>query len=343
MFCKTLREIADLLQGQVIGDENKVVYGVTNIDEVTEREITFAVAPHIEKAAKSSAGAIIVGKGNEKEFTQALIVVENPRVAFALLLEDFSPPLDVKRQIHASAVVSPSATIGKNVAIMPCAVIEDGVCIGDNTVVYPNVYLAKNVKVGNDSIIYSNVSVYAGCVIGDRVIIHSGATIGADGFGYVTIGREHKKVPQVGNVVLHDDVEIGANSCIDCGTTGSTVIGKGTKIDNLVHVGHNDIIGENCFLVAFVGLPGSVKVGNNVTFAGQVGSVGHINIGNNCVFAGRAGITNDVPDNSIYAGFPAQPHREWLKQEAMQRKMPEIMKKLKDLEKKISFLEKNEK
>jgi UDP-3-O-[3-hydroxymyristoyl] glucosamine N-acyltransferase len=205
-------------------------------------------------------------------------------------------------------------------------------------VIYPHAYVGRGCKIGRDCLIYSNASVYAGCQIGDRVTIHSGAAIGGDGFGYVDIGRERRKVPQVGNVVLGDDVEVGCNACIDCGTTGSTLVGKGTKIDNLVHVGHNDIIGENCLLIAHVGLSGSVRVGNNVTFAGQAATVGHIKIGDNCVFGGRAGVISDVPDNSVYAGFPARPHKDWLRQEALQRRLPELFKHLRELEAKVEKL-----
>jgi len=172
------------------------------------------------------------------------------------------------------------------------------------------------------------------------VIVHSGAVIGSDGFGFVTIGGRHHKVPQVGNVVIEDDVEIGANAAIDRATTGSTVVKRGTKIDNLVHLAHNVVIGENCFLVAFTGIAGSTKVGNNVTFAGQSGAVGHITIGDNCVFAGKSGAAGDVPPGSFYAGFPARPHKEWLRGEAAVRRLPDLVKKVQAMEKRLAELEK---
>ncbi len=336
---KTLQEIASLVGGDVVGDSSILICGATNIEEAGSAQITFAVPPHIEKAAKSQAAAVIIPKNIEFPVGKPLIIVENPRAAFALLLELFSPPINVKREIHNSAIVPKSATIGKNVAILPYAVLGENVVIGDNSIIYPHTYIADNCHIGKNCIIYSSVSIYAACEIGDNVTVHSGTVIGGDGFGYVTIGREHKKVPQVGNVIIADNVEIGCNTCIDCATTGSTIIGKGTKIDNLVHIGHNDVIGENCFLIAFVGLPGSVKVGNNVTFAGQAAAVGHINIGDNCVFAGRAGVTADVPSNSVYAGFPARPHKEWLKQEAVLRKVPDMLKKITELEKLVKKLQ----
>ena len=336
---KSLGEIAKLINGKLVGDADIVIHGATNLEEAGEQEITFAVPPYLDKVDKSLAAAFILPSNIERSFTKPVILVDNPRIAFAEILEMFSPALEVQREIHPTAFVASSAKIGKNVAIMPCAVVDEDCVIGDDTVIYPHVYVGRGTKVGKGSIFYSNVSIYANCQIGDRVILHSGAVIGGDGFGYVTIEGKHRKVPQVGNVILGDDVEIGCNSCIDCGTTGSTVVGNGTKIDNLVHVAHNDIIGENCFLVAHVGISGSVKVGNNVTMAGQVATAGHITIGDNCVFAGRSGITRDVPSNSVYAGFPARPHKEWLKQEVMQRKLPEMFKKLNELELKIKNLE----
>ena len=339
MSSVSLHEIAEMVAGTVVGDGNPMISGATNIEEAGASEITFAVPPHLEKAARSNAAAVIVPRGIKLEGNKPAIEVENPRAAFAVLLKHFSPPIAIKREVDKLASVAQSANLGKNIAIMPFAVVDEHAVIGDNTIVYPHVYVGRNVKIGDDCLLYSSVSIYKDCVLGNNTIVHSGAVIGGDGFGYVEVAKQHHKVPQVGNVVIGDDVEIGCNACIDRGTTGSTVIGKGTKIDNLVHVGHNDVIGENCVLVAFVGLPGSVKVGNNVTFAGQAASVGHVTIGDNCLFAGRAGITADVPSNSFYSGFPARPHKDWLKQEAMQRKIPDLMKRLQQLEQKIKDLQ----
>ncbi|MDR2005940.1 MAG: UDP-3-O-(3-hydroxymyristoyl)glucosamine N-acyltransferase [Acidaminococcales bacterium] len=335
---KTLSEIAGLIEGTVTGNQGTLIFGVTNIEDAGPQDITFAVAPHLQKAEKSAAAAVIIPRGASFSRAKPAIAVDNPRAAFARVLELFTPAPLIERGVHPAAVIAGSAQIGANAAIMPLAVIDEEAEIGDGAVVYPHVYIGRGCRIGKDCLIYANVSVYAGCQIGDRVIIHSGAVIGGDGFGYVDIGREHRKVPQVGNVVLGDDVEIGCNACIDCGTTGSTLIGKGTKIDNLVHVGHNDVIGENCLLIAHVGISGSVRVGSNVTFAGQSATVGHIKIGDNCVFGGRAGIISDVPDNSVYAGFPAQPHKDWLRQEALQRKLPEFFRRLRELETQVKEL-----
>lgn len=336
---KTLREIAALVEGEVLGEGEPTIDGVTNIEDAGPTDITFAVPPHVEKGAVSKAAAVII-PADVTAYPKPAIRVANPRVAFTKVLELFTPPTLVERGVHPTAVAGRNVRLGQNVAIMACVVIADDAVVGDNTVIYPHSYIGRGVTVGNDSVLYPNVTVNADCQLGSRVIIQSGAVIGSDGFGFVTAGGRHHKVPQVGNVIIEDDVEIGANAAIDRATTGSTVVKRGTKIDNLVHLAHNVVIGENCFLVAQTGIAGSAKVGNNVTFAGQSGSVGHITIGDNCIFAGRAGAASDVPANSFYAGFPARPHREWLRAEAGMRKLPELLKKMQAMETRLAELEK---
>ena len=335
---KTLREIADLIDGVLLGDGDIEITGVTNIEDAAATDIAFAVAPHLDKAAQSLAAAVIIPSAIT-EFGKPAIRVENPRVAFVSLLQLFTPQIAVEPGVHAAAVVGKDVSIGENVSIMAYAVIADNVKIGNNTIVYPHTYIGNNVTIGSGSLIYPNVTVNEGCHIGNQVIIHSGAVIGSDGFGFITVGGRHQKVPQVGNVLIEDDVEIGANVTIDRATTGSTIVKRGTKIDNLVHLAHNVVIGENCFLVAQTGIAGSVKVGNNVTFAGQSGSAGHLTIGDNCVFAARSAPISDVPSGSFYAGFPARPHREWLRSEASTNKMPDLIKKVRDLEKRLAAIE----
>lgn len=338
-MAKRLSEIAALVEGMVLGEADPEIAGVTNIEDAGPQDITFAVPPHLDKAAVSKAAAVIV-PGEIAAYPKPAIRVANPRIAFTKVLELFTPPTVVPRGVHPTAVVGRGVKLGDNVAVMAHAVIADNVVIGDNTVLYPHTYVGEAAKIGGDSILYPGVTVYAGCCLGERAIVHSGAVIGSDGFGFVTIGGRHHKVPQAGNVIIEDDVEIGANVTIDRATTGSTVVRRGTKIDNLVHLAHNVVIGENCFLVAFTGIAGSTKVGNNVTFAGQSGAVGHITIGDNCIFAGKSGVTGDVPPNSFYAGFPARLHREWLRAEAAARRLPELMKKVQALEKRLAELEK---
>ena len=335
---KNLQELALILGGSVLGDPAVEITGATNIAEATEQHITFAVAQHLAKAEGSKAGAVIVPE-NVTQFSKPAICVDNPRAAFAKLLKLFYTSPAVERTIHPSAIVGQNVLIGNNVAIMPNAVISSNCAIGDNTIIYPNTYLAEGVKIGSDCLIYPNVTIREYSVVGNNVIIHSGAVLGSDGFGFVTIEGRHHKVPQVGNIIIEDDVEIGANTAIDRATTGSTIIKRGTKVDNLVHLAHNVTIGEDCLIVAQTGIAGSVVVGNNVTFAGQSGSAGHLKIGDNCVFAARAAAISDVPANSFYAGFPARPHKEWLRVEAALYKMPELIKKIRELENRIEELE----
>ena len=340
---KTLEELAVFLSGTLeAADPKFVVQGVNGLEEATAEQISFAVPPHVEEATLSAAGALVLPR-NAEFAGKPIIRVDNPRAAFAKLLALFRPPEEVTRGVSQYAFIDPTATIGKNVAILPFAYVGGGAVIGDGTVIYPHVYVGRHVHIGENCVLYSCVTVRESCVIGNRTILQAGAVIGGDGFGYITDHGKHSKVLQVGNVIIGDDVEVGNNTCIDRATAESTIIGSGTKIDNLVHLGHNDILGENCMVVAQVGLSGSTVVGNNVTFAGQVGSVGHIRIGSNCVFAARSGITSNIPDDSICAGFPARPHRAWLKQEVQLRRIGTISDRLKALEKLVASLQEEQK
>lgn len=344
MMEKTVRELAEFLHGKLENDAPELkVTGVNGLVEAGANDISFAVPPHVEHCHLSKAGVMVLGFDDPVlPDNRPVIRVENPRAAFAALLELFRHRAEVERVISDKAYIAPSAKIGKDVAVMPFAYIDEGAEIGDGTVIYPHVYVGRNVKVGSNCLFYPSSTIREGCVLGNKVVLQSGAVIGGDGFGYITDKKtgKHSFILQAGNVVLEDEVEIGSNSCIDRATAGSTVVGAGTKIDNLVHLGHNDVLGKNCLVVAHVGISGSVTAGDNCVFAGQVGTVGHITIGNNCQFAGRTGITHNIPDNSVCAGFPAQPYKEWLKQEASLRKVGDLLKKVKELEKALAELKK---
>lgn len=344
MMEKTVRELAEFLHGKLENDAPELkVTGVNGLVEAGANDISFAVPPHVEHCHLSKAGVMVLGFDDSAlPDNRPVIRVENPRAAFAALLELFRHRAEVERVVSDKAYIAPSAKIGKDVAIMPFAYIDEGAEIGEGTVIYPHVYVGRNVKVGAGCLFYPSSTIREGCVLGNKVVLQSGAVIGGDGFGYITDKKtgKHSFVLQAGNVVLEDEVEIGSNSCIDRATAGSTVVGAGTKIDNLVHLGHNDVLGKNCLVVAHVGISGSVTAGDNCVFAGQVGTVGHITIGNNCQFAGRTGITHNIPDNSVCAGFPAQPYKEWLKQEASLRKVGDLLKKVKELEKALAELKK---
>ena len=335
---KTLQEIAEMIGGVCSDAQELEIHALADIDHAGPNHLTFAVPPHLEKAEASNAGAVIIGTDVET-FAKPAIRVSNPRAAFAQLLAAFSTRAEIKRGIHPTAVIGENVKLGENVAIMAYAVLDDNVTVGDNTVIYPHTYVGVGSVIGSDTILYPNVTVYEGCRIGNRNIIHSRTVIGGDGFGFATKDGVHHKVPQIGNVILEDDVEIGAHVGIDRAAMNSTIVGKGTKIDNLVHLGHNVVLGEGCLVVAQTGISGSTIVGHHVTFGGQCGTVGHINIGSNSILAARSGLIADVPEKSFYAGFPAGPHVNWLRQEASARKVPDLIKQMKKMEKRLAELE----
>ena len=337
---KTLRELAELVAGCVIGNADNWIDGITGIDEAGPTDLTFAVPPHLDRAALSKAAAVIVPASVEF-YAKPAIRVENPRIAFTKLLTLFTPPPQVDRGVHPTAVVGKNVSLANNVAVMAQVFIGSDVTIGEGTILFPHTFIGDGSVLGAECIIHPNVTLREKTILGNRVIVQSGAVIGGDGFGFVTVDGEHLKVPQVGNVVIEDDVEIGSNTAIDRATTGSTIVKRGTKIDNLVHIAHNDVIGEHCFIVAQTGISGSVTVGHHVTLAGQTGTAGHINIGANSVFIGRAGITKDTPANYFGAGTPARPHQEWVREQVAVHKLPAALKKIRDLEKRLEELEKS--
>ena len=332
---KTLKEIADLISGITKPeDENLKITGLGNISDAKSGDLIFAVDSHLEEAKNSKAAAVIIPLEIEN-FPLPTIRVADPKAAFAKLLMIFTQKLQIKTGISPKAHIGENVKIGENVTIMPFAVVDDNAEIDSNVTIYPHVYIGQYAKIGEGSIIYSSVTVREYCQIGKNCVIHSSAVIGSDGFGFTTKDGVHTKVPQIGNVVIEDDVEIGALVGIDRAAMGSTVIGHGTKIDNLVHIGHNCKLGANCLVVAQTGLSGSTIVGHNVTFGGQVGTSGHLNIGSNSVFAARSGISKSIPESSFCAGFPIQSHTEWLKTQAAMRQLPNLIKRIKQLEEQL--------
>jgi len=331
---KTLKDLADYVGGTVSGDGSLEISGLDNIEGAVSGDLTFAVEPHIEEAKKTKASAIMLPE-EIADFPLPSIRVKEPRAAFAKLLELFTPKLEFPAGVSPQAFIGEDVTIGQDAVIMPFAVVDAHAVIGARSVIYPHVYVGQYTEIGEDTVFYSNSTVREHCRIGSRCVIHSSSVIGADGFGFTTEKGVHTKVPQVGNVVIEDDVEIGAHVGIDRAAMGSTVVGHGTKIDNLVHIGHNCRIGANCLIVAQTGISGSTIVGDNVTFGGQVGTVGHIKIGGNSVYAARSGIISDMPEGVFCAGFPVQSHTEWLRMQAAMKHLPELLKKVKQLEKKL--------
>lgn len=338
---KTLGEIARFLDGRLAGDESIAIMGATNIEAADKTEITFAAPPHIEEAKASKAAAVLLPE-DVQDFPLPAIHVKDPRAAFAKLLELFSPPLNIPAGISPLAFVAKSAKVAPGAAVMPFAVVDEHARIGADAVIYPHVYVGQYAEIGEESVLYASVTVRERCRIGKRCVLHANSVVGSDGFGFTTANGVHVKVPQVGNVIIEDDVEIGAHVGVDRATTGSTVIGHGTKIDNLVHIGHNCKIGSGNLIVAQTGISGSTTTGPNVTFGGQVGTVGHIHIGGNSVYAARSGIISDMPEGVFCAGFPVQSHQEWLRMQAAMKRLPDLVKKVKQLEKALQEKEAKE-
>jgi len=336
---KRLREIAEWVDGTVVGDGEVEISGVAAIEEARAGEITFIANPkYLPRLSETLASAIIVSK----EVIQAdkpLLCVTHPYLAFARVLTLFSHKPYQPKGIDSNAWISPTAKLGEDLSLYPFVYIGDHCSIGDRVILYPGVYVGEDSSIGEDSILYPNVSVYPGTVIGKRVILHGGVVVGSDGFGYAKEGRKNVKIPQVGRVEIEDDVEIGANTTIDRATLGKTTIRRGVKIDNLVQVAHNVTLGEDSVIVAQVGISGSTKIGSNVTLGGQVGVVGHIEIGDNVMVGAQSGVAHNLPANQGYTGSPALPHREFLRTITSLPKLPEMRKTLIDIEKRLKKIE----
>lgn len=336
---KTLRELAEWVHGTVVGDDKIVISAVAGIEEAEPGQITFLANPkYREKLLETRASAVIVGEGEEVPDI-AMIQVGNPYLAFAQILTVFSEKKHPPVGVHETCVIGENVVLGEQCVVGSHVTIGNQVTIGDRTIVYPGVVIGDNVTIGSDAIIYPNVSILQDVSIGHRVIIHSGSVIGSDGFGFAPDGAQYYKIPQIGTVVIEDDVEIGANVTIDRAALGETHIHRGVKIDNLVQIAHNVVIGENSIIVSQVGISGSTKVGTHVTLAGQVGLVGHIQVGDNVMIGAQSGVTKSVPDNAILSGSPAINHRLWKKSQVSLLKLPDALKTIRALEKRVQELE----
>ncbi|MGD9874944.1 MAG: UDP-3-O-(3-hydroxymyristoyl)glucosamine N-acyltransferase [Kiritimatiellia bacterium] len=339
---KTVREIAAAVGGEVVGNPDIKILAVAGLKEAGPGDITFIANPrYAALVAQTKASAVLVGRNWTDACSAALIRVDDPDKAFTQTAEFFAPPPIVPPPgIHPAAVVSGEARIGAGASIGPCCIIEPGVHIGARAVIFGGCYIGHDVKIGDDLRMYPHVSVRERCTIGHRAIIHNGAVIGSDGFGYnVDKKGVRTKIPQTGIVTIGDDVEIGANTTIDRARFGVTCIGNGVKMDNLVQIGHNVVIGDHAVVVAQVGISGSSSVGRGAVLAGQVGVVGHVHIGDGAIVAARSIVTKDIPANAFVSGNPAGPHREEQKIQALTRKLPEMKQKIADLEKRLKALE----
>ncbi len=342
-----LSQLATLVEGKLIGEDIEVM-GVDIIERANDEVITFARdIAHLKKFLSSKAKAAVVSKKAYESFVdnikgkftdKSFILVENAEYAFSVLVDLFDPVEHPVKVIEREASIAKTAKLEEGVAVGKNTVVLDNVHIGEGTIIYPLCFIGENVKIGKNCVIYPNVVIRENVVIGDNVIIHSGTVIGSDGYGYTVWKGKHRKIPQRGTVVIGDDVEIGANVCIDRGTLGNTEIGNGTKIDNLVHIAHNVKIGENCLVVAQVGISGSVQIGNWVTLAGQSGVAGHLKIGDGAVITARAGVIGDIEAGTQVSGFPAREHYTYFKELAVLKRLvdmyPEIVELVKRKEKK---------
>jgi len=330
----SVQELAERVDGRIEGDPLRRVAGLASVTSAGPEDLTYVVGTRYARfVAESRAGAILVPPDLDVETEAAtLIRVTSPELAFSRLLEVFHPPNSPAPGVHPTAVVGRDVHLGEGTSVGPYAVIDDGAVIGPGSTIGAHVFVGRGVKVGTGVRADPGCSVFEGAVLGDRVRLHSGARISSDGFGYTNGPDGPVKIRQVGHCLLGDDVEVGCNSTIDRGSLGDTVIGRGTKIDNLVHIGHNCRIGRNCFVVAQVGIAGSTVVGDGARLGGQVGIAGHLQIGNDASLGAQSGVMSNIPDGETWSGSPARPHREWLRASSAFYKLPELLRRLGALE-----------
>ncbi|MCD6134039.1 MAG: UDP-3-O-(3-hydroxymyristoyl)glucosamine N-acyltransferase [Candidatus Omnitrophica bacterium] len=336
----TLSEIAKLVRGTVVGDATIVISGISGIKEARRGDITFLANPKYLSLAKTTkASAIITSLEVNGDIKKPLIKTDNPSLAFAKVVSLVAPnSIQCPQGIHPTALIAEEVKLGENVAIGPYTIIEKGAVIGKGAIIYGGCYIGHYSRVGDNTLIYPHVSIRERVEIGKRVIIHSGTVIGSDGFGFATVKGVQKKIPQIGTVVIEDDVEIGANVTIDRARFDKTIIGRGTKIDNLVQIAHNVIVGENSIIVAQAGISGSTVIGNGTILAGQAGIVGHIQIGEGAIVAAQAGVTKSVPPNTKVSGYPAKPHEVAKRVNACVQRLPFLYKRVKELEAELEKL-----
>lgn len=333
-----LSKLAALVDGHIEGDEVTIT-GVNTIDAAVDGQIAFVDrAELLAEGERSAAAALIVSPG-AKTSAKPIIVTEDPRLAFSKVLEFFAPERRVCQGVHPTAVLGHNVKLGANVSVGAHAVIGDNVIIEDDSVIHPLAYVGHEVTIGVNTEIHPQVYVGERVSIGSNCIIHAGAVIGCDGFGYLQQRDGHRKIPQIGTVIVEDDVEIGANSTIDRATIAATIIGAGTKIDDAVHIAHNCVIGRNCLFAGQVGIAGSTEVGDYVIMGGQVGVNDHVRICGQTIVAAQSGVFSDIDEPGTYSGYPARAHRNQLRVLAATQKLPDVLKTIQELKQRIAQLE----
>jgi UDP-3-O-[3-hydroxymyristoyl] glucosamine N-acyltransferase len=337
-----LRELAEKVRGTIIGDPEIEITGVSSVIDARKGHVTFVSSSKFAKYLEASEASCVIVKDPIQGIAMAQLQVANPYFAFAKAIEVFHPKRAVAEGISELAFVADKAKVGNRVTVFPFAYISDGVSIGDRTVVSAGVFVGANASIGSDCTLHPNVTIREDVEIGSRVTIHSGTVIGADGFGYVLEQGIHYKIPQAGGVIIEDDVEIGANVSIDRATLGNTVVGKGTKIDNLVQIAHNVIIGKNSLIAGQAGISGSSEIGDYVVLGGQVGVADHATIESGAMFGAQSGLFGRY-SKGVYSGTPAISHRLWLRAQSLFAKLPEMNRKIKELEETVNSLGKGNK
>ena len=339
----TAKQIADFLHGEVIGNPEVIVSGFSKIEEGKPNTITFLANPkYTSYIYETEADIVLVNRDfvQDKPIKATLVKVDNAYAALGSLMEMVNQNNPKRNGVEDMSFVSGSAFIGKDVYVGSFAYVADNATIDDNSEIYPHSFIGENVKIGKNAIIYPGVKIYNDTIIGDNVIIHSGAVIGADGFGFSRNGDIYNKIPQLGNVLIEDDVEIGANTTIDRSVMGSTIIRKGVKLDNLIQIAHNCEIGENTVMAAQVGIAGTTKIEENCVLGGQVGIGGHITIGKNSQIGAQSGIISNTKEGSELLGSPAYPVKNFFKSSIIIPKLPEIYRQINVMEKEIAELKK---
>jgi UDP-3-O-[3-hydroxymyristoyl] glucosamine N-acyltransferase len=336
----TLGRLAEALGATLEGDAAVTVTGVAPLETAGPAHVSFLTSPKYRKLAESTrAGALVVGRDVTGLAALPLLRVDSPQAALITLLRLFYPEPPAAPGIHPAAVVAPGACVDPTASVGPCAVIEAGAVIGRGCRVGALCFVGAGAVLAEDVLLYPRVVVRDGVRIGSRVIVHPGAVLGADGFGYTFDGTAHRKIPQVGGLVIEDDVEVGANATIDRGTLGDTIVRRGTKIDNLVQIGHNCDIGEDVILVAQVGVSGSCRIGNRAVLAGQVGIADHVTVGDGAILAAKSGVPGDVPAGEAWGGIPARPFGEAKRIWAAESGLPELVRRVRALERRLRGLE----
>lgn len=337
----SLEYIAGAVNGEVVGDPTLRIGGVAPFDAAGPNQVTFAAGKkYLGRVTDSMAGAVIVPKALDSPSGPNLIVVANPQLAFAKVVALFYPARQPAPGVNALAMVSESAHLGQRVAVGPFVTIGNRSIVDNRSVIHNGTFIGDHVTIGEDVLIHPNVTIMPGCRIGNRVTIHAGTVIGSDGFGFVPDGGRYHKIPQIGIVQIDDDVEIGAGNTIDRATLGRTWIQRGVKTDNLVHIAHNVVIGEDSVVVAQVGIAGSTTIGHHAILAGQAGISGHLTLGNHVTVGPMTGVGKSIGDGEVVSsGSPSMPHRTWLRVQRVIPSLPEMKKQLAELQKKIADLE----